>query len=752
MIAPRLETAAATITAPTAGTHPPRWRFAVTLAALLLGAALLRISLGWQMGHEGDMVQWVEWADAGASQGLGVIYQRTLANYPPAYVSILWVLGKARTVWPALKRPDYGHLLLKSPALISDLLIALVIAVLVAQRFGEYYGSWAAALYLFNPAVISDSTVWGQTDAVVPLCPLLALYLIGRGRSYLAGALLGIAMAIKFQSIVFVLGILAFALVDLGVVQALAMAIAGTVAFLGVALPFILAGEFGHMLSKAYLENFNAYPVTELGALNFWQVVGAFAYSDDNPLAHIAGLTITPKLIGLSLFAFAATVIVLIGCAARTLTGRAYALGMAAWAFFMFPTEIHERYLLPAVAFFAICAPRGLVAASVFAVVSAIHIHSCHARNLLGPVILTLLLPGFLAAFFHVRAECAADPDGPHRFAPDRLSRLVVGCGRWLMSHMWLPTLILAVAVAVGALAVRGWFQSFADELSLAHLGSWRGAPLSYNGDARGGPLRVGQKAFATGFQVNAGTPIGFRFPPLFGMFRAGIGFQASASPACTAVYAIRDADKPLYRSEPVGSADAVRWIGVPLGHYDTDLTLTVEVMGCDSEHRFDWINPRLVAWPYLIREGDPAEIYISDLPEQSVLPVPAFGVQGSWRRDVALNGSKSLSIGGEAYSKGLAVHGDSVLKFRVPDGFSAFVTDLGYDDEIPAGNNKLQFAIWVDGAEAYRSPAMTPQQRIAGVHVPVHGGAALVLIVDSLGFTDGDHADWGAARFVRGG
>ena len=65
------------------------------------------------------MVQWIEWADNGASQGLGPIYQRTLANYPPAYVSVLWVLGKARSVWPALNRPDYRYLLMKSPALMK---------------------------------------------------------------------------------------------------------------------------------------------------------------------------------------------------------------------------------------------------------------------------------------------------------------------------------------------------------------------------------------------------------------------------------------------------------------------------------------------------------------------------------------------------------------------------------------------------------------------------------------------------------
>jgi len=734
-------------------TPAPERKASALLVVAFAVAAYVRYTLGLQIGHEGDMLQWLEWADVGAHHPLGEIYLHTNANYSPAYMYVLWLLGKAQVAFPALTRPDYRYVLMKAPALLGDLVVGWLIYSMVARQFGRYTGNWVALLYLFNPAVISDSAYYGQTDGLVPLFPLIALHSLERKRWRPIGVWLALAMAIKIQPIVLVLPILAFVLADFGVWAAAATAGISIGSFFLIALPFVFtSGQLSRMLQKVFVDNLNAQAMVGLGAFNFWEVASPFSLNDDHPIVMLLGVPVTPKLIGLLLFVLAWTPAVLAGCAGRSLTGRSYALGMAAWSFFMFPTEIHERYLLPAVAFFAICAPRHLVAAVTFAVVSGIHLYSRHAR-FLGPVNPLLLLPFFLLAFFHMRVECTWEAETHRLAAIFGPQRWLVVCGRWLTGSLWLPTGVLAAAVVVAALAVSGWLHERAGELSLTRLGTYRSAVLAYDGNVEGGPLRVAGEEFSRGIQVRLEQPLTVRFPPVFGMLRTGVGFQAGqelrCGAGCSALVSVTSPQSLPRISTRVTPGSSVQRIDVPLSHQHTELTFVASGNGCDCDARIDWTDPRLVSWERLNAEPGRDIIYLSDMREHSLWPAPSFGPQGKWVRDRSVEG-RALSIGGHAYTKGLGTHADSVLRFRVPDGFSTFVTDLGYDDEIPPGGTRMQFIIVVDGREVYRSPEVEPRHRTADLRIPVRGARQIALIVDARGFSDGDHADWGAARFIR--
>jgi len=162
------------------------------------------------------------------------------------------------------------------------------------------------------------------------------------------------------------------------------------------------------------------------------------------------------------------------------------------------------------------------------------------------------------------------------------------------------------------------------------------------------------------------------------------------------------------------------------------------------------WSDARLVSWRSPSRWQHQDVIFLSDIPEE--LPWPFLGPRatGSWRRDRSIHGNP-ITIGGHGFTKGLGTQASSVISFHVPEGMTAFVSDVGDDDEVPTERRgpRTRAVVLVDGRERYRSPELEPRQRMTDVRVPLDGARRVTLITEAG--PQGDAVDWGDARFVRG-
>jgi len=714
-----------------------------------VAAILVRLALGQGMGNPTDMAHYLEWADVGARHPLGEMYARTGANYPPGYMTIVWCLGKARSAFPILTRPDVRYLFMKSPAFVGDVLVGWLVYVIGARALGASSGLWCAALYLFNPAVISDSTQWGQTDGLVPLFPLLALYMLERKAWWAVGPFLAAAMVTKFQAVTLVIALAVFVLADFGIVCTLLTVAAGLLSFALISLPFLLTtGQFDRMLSLAYVGTMAFVRSVRLGALNFWDVVDPAITADDYALLSVHGIAITPKLIGFLLFALAAVPITLAGCARRDGAIRAFALGMVAWSFFMFPTEIHERYLLPAVAFFSVSAARGLMPTVVLAGVSGIHLYSSYFRysssgDALAPITRLLVVPFFLAAMLHLGSlRVPAEAPSP--------GTMLAGLSRWLRQRFWLPTTVLAVASVAAGLAVNGHFHALVADLRLTRIGAYGDSPVPTRYD-----MAVAGTTYPTAIELDRPRSIDYRFPPVFRALKTGVHVE-DTTPAtgsgCSATFSLKSSRGPLHEPVSLASGAAVQSIEAPLSECDTDLALAVVPSGCSPGARFEWVDPRLASWRPAEPWAQGNVTYLSDARENSSWLSRLLRGARPWHRDRSVR-CNPLTIDGHVFTKGLGAPGGSILPFPVPEGASSFVTDVGYDDEVPLQMSgwKMQFVIVVDGREVFRSPELAPRQRISDVRIPLDGARNLTLMVDSAAATEWEDADWGDARFVRG-
>ncbi len=227
----------------------------------------------------------------------------------------------------------------------------------------------AAGLWLLNPATIYVSSFWAQVDAIHTMWMVAALLAALGKRWGWSGLLIGLGLLTKLQAgIVLPLLLLLAWWNGWRAVGRWSAALAG--AFLvGIAAP-LAAGALGPLLN-AYTGVVGYYPGLSLNAYNPWFLVQfASAQVLGQPLLDTARVVgpVTLRWVGLALLAGYGFAILwllyrhwqprLAGRSswpqARQRLGAFFAAGLLVFGFFMLATEMHERYVLPALAFLAL--------------------------------------------------------------------------------------------------------------------------------------------------------------------------------------------------------------------------------------------------------------------------------------------------------------------------------------------------------------------------------------------------------------
>lgn len=114
-----------------------------------------------------------------------------------------------------------------------------------------------------------------------------------------------------------------------------------------------------------------------------------------------------------------------------------------------------------------------------------------------------------------------------------------------------------------------------------------------------------------------------------------------------------------------------------------------------------------------------------------------------------ALGDGSPMRLRGGAYDKGLGAHAPSLIRYRLGQRCSRFVSDIGIDDETE-GLGNVSFEVWADGTKLFDSGIMTGTTPARRVDLDVTGRRELRLFVN-VGGDDFhyDHVDWAGARLV---
>jgi Gpi18-like mannosyltransferase len=352
----------------------------LTILALALFFRLIFIP---HPGFLADIAYWKWWTKDSAQNGLVHTLTDTGINYPPLYLTVMKVTGHVYSLTSNLNDDatywDKSNLLflflIKLPYIAADLIIGYLIYWFLQLLTTDHQPPstvhslpstlplLAASLWLFNPGVIYDSALWGQTDSLGVLPILLAYILAARDRPLLAGAFAGIAFFLKAQSIPLILFLYLYLYLSSGIAKTIKSAAVSVFTGLAVTSPFLIGHAMDRIIGTIF-SSVGYFPWASLYAFNLWwlAIKGVSFQFPDTTL--VLGL-LSFRTIGFTLFwsAFALLSLVIYksykGNKQTTVhspqsTVLFFSASLLILSAFLFPTEIHERYLLPFFAFFPI--------------------------------------------------------------------------------------------------------------------------------------------------------------------------------------------------------------------------------------------------------------------------------------------------------------------------------------------------------------------------------------------------------------
>lgn len=309
---------------------------------LVLIALFLRLFIAVLLPeYSSDLNLFKSWAVSAANDLTKVYSSARNADYPPLYMYVLAIIGK---IGGTSVFSSYFNLFLKLPSIFADILTSLIIYKLANKRLSRAMSIILAAFYLFNPAVLVNSSVWGQVDSFFTLLLVLAVFMLSEGKVGIASVFFTAAVLMKPQGIIF-FPILLFELVRLKSVKEFVKAafISLCTAVL-IALPFVITNGFTWIF-KLYSSTVGEYPYASVNGFNFLSLIGKNYVKD------------TGTILGISYHNLGMAAIVLITILAFViyLKGNSKELAPAVAMLeisgvFTFASSMHERYLFPAAA------------------------------------------------------------------------------------------------------------------------------------------------------------------------------------------------------------------------------------------------------------------------------------------------------------------------------------------------------------------------------------------------------------------
>jgi Gpi18-like mannosyltransferase len=307
-----------------------------------------------KVSMQGDMDYWIRWIGWIKEVGLSNIYSKQEVNYFPVYIYILYFFGLFFNNQNSLADNIY---------LIKCILILFNISAVLVSGYILYKNKinpiWATIIFL-NPAFLYVSLIWGQIESLYMFFVLCSILFTFKNKVVLSSVFFALALYSKLQAIIFLPIIIILFIPSIlttkkiNYIQILKILLG----FLccSIVIFLIFYNSIGAIFQNV-LKSVDLFPVVSANAFNFWVLtIGGIN-------TGISDLTIpfllTYKAWGMIIFS-TLSAIVLVPFMNRTLKKQLnYPILFLTSAiisifFFYFNTQMHERYLDPAIIFFGL--------------------------------------------------------------------------------------------------------------------------------------------------------------------------------------------------------------------------------------------------------------------------------------------------------------------------------------------------------------------------------------------------------------
>ncbi len=322
----------------------------LALAGILVVIVIAKVVAAPHFGFGVDLGTYKAWALRLADGGPADFYAPNyFADYPPGYMYVLWLLG---SIYKGLQINTAGALstiIVKMPSIVADLVTSWLLYVLLRPRV-EKRLTWIVVLaYTFNPAVIFNSAIWGQTDSFFTLELFLGVLLLLQRRIAFAWALVVVAALTKPQALIFMPLLASYP----GNWDRPERPLVAAASGIGVAALLTLPFMEPLGLYTLYSKTAAYYAETSVNAFNAMALLGGLRQSDSGILLFMSYQRWALLLV-LLFFGFIAYLI----SRRRDAEMYLYLCFLLPFGFFMFSTRMHERYLFPCLLFLTLLLPR----------------------------------------------------------------------------------------------------------------------------------------------------------------------------------------------------------------------------------------------------------------------------------------------------------------------------------------------------------------------------------------------------------
>lgn len=540
------------------------------------------------LGHGDDLALFERWIRGLSRHGLSGFYaHESFCDYPPLMLLLFRGLG-ALVGAGSDPSSHLVHTAVKGLACAGDLTGAALLYVEGRKLLGA--GALAAGLYLLSPVAIYDSAYWGQVDSIHTALLLAGLFALRRKRWMTAGVLAGLALVTKFQAIV-LLPLFLFEAYRVARARGTGALLAGSAAAaLVIAIPFVATGILEESVRRSYVDVVGQYHEMSKNAYNLW-FLGEDPYRPDTVppeailrLAAQGGDVVRAEsawLLGwswrrISLILFALSVATVLSLYGRrpSAIGLYGSAGLLTFCFFLFPTEMHERYAYPAIAFLAVWAAASrnreraywaftlLLLLNFAAVLPAAPLaRQIAAGNLLlfvtlvaGLAIARPWLPdSFATAESPSRTDSKTCVDRDAYAVIDSPARnpVLVRLFQRATAAAWIASAALLGGVAISDRSAPRpseaepvtWLSDLYPEV--AEQG-WR--ELTFDRSVGGGLIRLGDATYLRGLGTHAPARLAYAVPPDAHTFRALVGIDEVAERGSAVLEVLLDGE-PAFRT-----------------------------------------------------------------------------------------------------------------------------------------------------------------------------------------------------------
>ena len=339
-----------------------------TLWLAVAGAFVVSLLAAPLVFHHYDVVDcFLNWARASRGRQPWAIYLTHFdtddCDYPPVVPYLLTLIERLRLAVNAGPTSGAAIVFLKLPNIAAWLAHVPLCAIGLRRPFGARAARIAALLVALSPPLFVNAAAWGQFDALLSLFVVAAIVAALDGRPVRAGAALGLGLATKLLAVVAVPVLAVWTWRRRGARPLMAGAAAAVLAMVLTAVPYVVRGAERPVLAS-YHGAVGYYPLRTVEAYNLWYVLDRVDIRLRGQPSGEARLDTRPFLgplthrdVGLVLIA-GWTVFILAGLWRWPGDGGLIlAAAFQFFAVFMLPTQMHQRYILPAAVLLALAAP-----------------------------------------------------------------------------------------------------------------------------------------------------------------------------------------------------------------------------------------------------------------------------------------------------------------------------------------------------------------------------------------------------------